>query len=152
MEKRRPMRIATLHHMISRADGDVTRICRMCERVRSGLPGARRHPEHRRIPSRICPMPSQCDTLPKLTGCLSKSGIGITSIIRSGGEVPCDRSFVPFLAQIASNGWLMVVAYLAENSSYVSSSWAPDRRLVVVLKLGRLRARAAGTCTRHRGN
>jgi hypothetical protein len=146
------MQIANLHHMISRADDDVTRICRMCERVRSGLPGARRHPEHRRIPSRICPMPSQCDNLLESTGCLCKSGIGITSIIRSGGDVPCDRPVVPFLAQIASNGWLTVISYLAENSSYVSSSWAPDRRLVVVLKLGRLSARAAGACTRDRGN
>lgn len=43
--------------------------------------------------------------------------------------------------------------YLAENSSKVSSSWAPERRLHVVLKLlARLTARAAGTCTRDRGN
>ena len=50
------------------------------------------------------------------------------------------------------NGSLVGLAYLAENSSYVSSSWWPPRRLEVVLKAGRLIARATGVCRRDRGN
>lgn len=116
------MRIATLHHMISRADGDVTRICRMCERVRSGLPGVRRHPERRRIPSRICPMPSQCDNFPELTGCSSKSGIGITKYYPIRGRSSL-RS--PFHAFPCSNR----TQWLANGGSI------PSRELLVCLIL-----------------
>ena len=42
-------------------------------------------------------------------------------------------------------------SYLAENSSYVSSSW-PEKHLTVVVKLARPTGRATGVCTRVRGN
>jgi hypothetical protein len=44
------------------------------------------------------------------------------------------------------------MAYLAENSSYVSSSCWPERSFIEVLKAGRPRDHAAGACTRARGN
>lgn len=58
----------------------------------------------------------------------------------------------PRLSLPRLNGSRIVAAYLAENCSYVSSSCWPERSFMEVLKAGRPKARAAGVCTRVRGN
>lgn len=120
---------------------------RMCEQGRVSLPGARKHPGHRRIPSRIYHEASQCHN-PWYHNVVP----GSRSMMGNRGWSAIHDLAPPDHSRNDPMGLWKITAYLAENSSYVSSSWAPERRIEVVLKLGRLIARATGVCTRDRGN
>src|SRR4051794_4420779 len=93
---------------------------------------------------------------------LLKSAIGIHSQYNTlPGESRCLFREAPNIAMHSTSPpssdqlrhqWLAIGAYLAENSSYVSSS-CPERSLEVVPKLwARAAARVTGDCIRDRAN
>lgn len=108
----------------------VRAICGMISvREKPGLPGARRHPGHRRIPSRIYCVASVSGNGGPFFYFPFPFSLGHRFRQQASGDYgqPDRAPAVVVRGSLSArrrlNGWLVGLAYLAENSSYVSSSW-----------------------------